>query len=79
MSARSERDGGVSAIVTSSLFLKALVMAVVFALLGFVAPYALPDSEFVGVIVGMTWSLAMLILIVLAVVVAGTAIRRSLR
>lgn len=77
MSARNER-AGVSATVKSSFFLKMLALAVVFAILGFAAPL-FGDNEFIGVLVAMSWSLAIIIGLVLLLTVVGTAVRRRLR
>ena len=73
-------DGrGPAGIVRSSFFLKALGFVVLLIIAGLATPPLFPENEFVGVFVGMVWSVAFLIVVVMIVAVVGTAVRQALR
>lgn len=64
----------------TSFLVKLGVLCVVLYAVGFLAPRFMdPDSAFTGITVGISWSLATLIILVTVVVTAGTMIREALR
>lgn len=66
-------------VLTSTFFLKSLAFVVLLVVVGAVSPLLMKENEFVGVFVGMVWSLAILIVLVMIVGVGGSALRRALR
>lgn len=66
-------------VVRSSFFLKTLAFAVILFVAGLASPVLFSESEFVGVFVGMVWSLAILIVVAMVVSVVGSAVRQELR
>ncbi|WP_255198616.1 hypothetical protein [Halorarius litoreus] len=73
-------DGrGPVGIVRSPFFLKVAGFVVLLILAGIATPPLFPDNEFVGVFVGMVWSVAFLIVAVMVIAVVGSAVRQALR
>lgn len=66
-------------VLTSSFFLKTLAFVVLLFVVGTVSPLLMKENEFVGVFVGMIWSLAILIVLVMIVGIGGSALRQALR
>lgn len=66
-------------VLTSSFFLKTLAFVVLLFVVGTVSPLLMEQNEFVGVFVGMVWSLAILIVLVMIVGIGGSALRQALR
>lgn len=80
MSGTAANDGaGPGAIVRSSFFLKTMLVVVVLLVVGLAAPPLFPENEFVGVFVGMAWSLAFLIVAVALVAVVWSGVKQALR
>lgn len=75
----STRGGGPKALLTSSFFMKMAAVALVFVVVGFVAPVVFGENEFTGVLVGMSLSLGFIMLTVLGAVLGTAAVRSSLR
>lgn len=71
--------GGPAGLVRSSFFLKTLAFVVLLLVVGLVTPPLFPENEFVGVFVGMVWSIAFLIILVAIIAVVGSAVRQALR
>lgn len=70
--------GGPAGIVRSSFFLKTLLFVVFLVVLGLIAPPLFPENEFLGVFVGMVWSVAFLIIAVIVVALVGSLVRQVL-
>lgn len=79
MAETSADGGGPMSVLTSTFFLKTLAFVVLLLVVGTVSPMLVEENEFVGVFVGMVWSLAILIVLVMIVGVGGSALRRALR
>ncbi|WP_435196783.1 hypothetical protein [Natronomonas sp. EA1] len=79
MSAQSERSGPLS-VLLNGVFLKVMAFAVFMMVLGFAAPFLMAEeSEFVGIVVGMSWSIGILIFVSAVAIVVSTAVREALR
>lgn len=74
MSETTANGGGPLEILKSPIFLKVLTFVVVLFAIGFAAPSVFPDNEFVGVLVGMAWSLGFLVAFVLLISVIASAV-----
>lgn len=79
MSDTAASEDGVAGVVKSPFFLKSLAFCAVLVVVGVAAPSVFPENEFVGVLVGMVWSMALLIALVAVIVVGGAAVRQALR
>jgi uncharacterized membrane protein YhaH (DUF805 family) len=79
MSETAADGGGPGQLLRSSFFLKTIVFVVLLVVAGIAAPPLFPENEFVGVFVGMVWSIAFLIILVAVVAVVGSAVRQALR
>lgn len=78
MSETAADGAGPAGVVKNPFFLKTLGFVVVLVVVGLAAPSVFPDNEFVGVLVGMTWSLALLIVLVVVVAIVAAAVRQAL-
>ena len=79
MSEAAADGGGMGRLLRSSLFLKTIVFVVLLIGAGIAAPPLFPENEFVGVFVGMVWSIAFLLILVVVIAVVGSAVRQALR
>ncbi|WP_255151444.1 hypothetical protein [Halorarius halobius] len=71
--------GGPTEIFKSGFFLKSVVLVAVLVIMGLAAPPLFPDNEFLGVFVGMVWSIAFLIVAVGVVAILWSGIQQALR
>lgn len=79
MSQTAADGSGPAGIVRSSFFLKTVVFVVLLVVVGIITPPLFPENEFVGVFVGMVWSVAFLIIAVGIIAVVGSAVRQLLQ
>jgi hypothetical protein len=79
MSQTAADGSGPAGIVKSSFFLKTVVFVVVLVAVGIAAPPLFPENEFLGVFVGIVWSLAFLIVAVAVIALVASAVRQALQ